>query len=248
MTAMSEGPSGRDWNTGSTATVDRIDQRYYQSVPPRSLRERLLVAARDRIYEDFLRTCRPQRHDTILDVGVSDIVNDAANLVERKYPYPDRITAVGLSSASAFRAAFPQVTYTRIEANQPLPFADAAFDIATSNAVLEHVGSCANQVLFVRELARVARRVFISVPNRYFPVEHHTAIPLLHFCKETFRLACLCLEKGEWTEERNLILMSKSALAALSPPGIDAKAGYTGVRLGPFSSNIFLLLQRPDRA
>ena len=40
----------------------------------------------------------------------------------------------------------------------------------------------------MRELCRVAGRVFISVPNRYFPVEHHTAIPLLHFWDKGFEL------------------------------------------------------------
>ena len=93
----------------------------------------------------------------ILDVGVSDIVSEAANLVERKYPYPDRITAAGLGAAGEFRATFPKVTYTQIEANRPLPFPDKHFDIATSNAVLEHVGSRANQELFVREMIRVAQ-------------------------------------------------------------------------------------------
>ena len=101
---MSDGSSVRNRTPerGLSVTIsDRFDRRYYQSVPPRSLRERLLVAARDRIYGDLLRVCRPQRHDTILDVGVSDIINDAANMVERKYPYPDRITAAGLSCWSA---------------------------------------------------------------------------------------------------------------------------------------------------
>ena len=119
--------------------------------------------------------------DTILDVGVSDVVNDAANMMERKYPFAELITAVGLGSGEDFRAAYPQTAYKQIAANQRLPFADRQFDIATSNAVLEHVGSPAHQELFVHELIRVARKVFISVPNRYFPVEHHTAIPFLHY-------------------------------------------------------------------
>ena len=98
--------------------------------------------------------------------------------------------------------------YRRIEANRPLPFADKAFDIAVSNAVLEHVGSRPHQAAFVRELCRVAKTVFISVPNRYFPVEHHTAIPLLHFWTRSFELACRWLGKAEWADESNLILMS----------------------------------------
>lgn len=220
-----------------------VDEKYYQVVPPRSLRERLLTAARDRIYDDFVRVCRPEAGDEILDVGVSDIINEAANMVERKYPYPDRITAAGLSSARDFRAAFPHITYTRIAANRPLPFADRSFAIATSNAVLEHVGSRPNQAFFVRELCRVADKVFISVPNRYFPVEHHTAIPFLHYGNGAFFAACHWLGKGEWADEANLILMSKGSLAALAPDRADAVVDYTGIRLGPLSSNIYLFLR-----
>jgi hypothetical protein len=30
-------------------------------------------------------------------------------------------------------------------------------------------------------MAREARRTFISVPHRFFPIEHHTAIPFVHW-------------------------------------------------------------------
>ncbi len=221
---------------------DHVDEKYYQAVPPRSLGERLTVAARDRIYDDLIRYCAPRPDDTILDVGVSDVVNDAANLLERKYPYPARITALGLGDGADFRAAFPAVTYRRIAPHQPLPFADKSFAVATSNAVLEHVGSAANQASFVAELMRVADRVFITVPHRYFPVEHHTAIPLLHYWDATFRAACRLLGKSEWADERNLILMSRRRLRMLAPAG--ATIATTGLRLGPMSSNLLLFAHR----
>ena len=216
------------------------DEKYYQAMPSRSLSERLVIAARDRIYEDFIRCCRPTPRDTILDIGVSDVVNDAANMLERKYPHPERITALGLGEGDEFRAAFPQTAYVRIEPNQRLPFADKSFTIATSNAVLEHVGSVRHQAFFVSELMRVARKVFISVPNRYFPIEHHTAIPLLHFWDYSFALACRVRGKSEWADETNLILMSKDRLRPLAPAG--AVIAHTGLRLGPFSSNLLLFI------
>jgi hypothetical protein len=221
---------------------DRLDSKYYTAVPPRSLGERLTIAARDRIYDDFIRHCRPGPDHTILDVGVSDVVNDAANLLERKYPHPGRITALGLGEGTDFCAAFPAVAYRRVAANQSLPFADKSFAIATSNAVLEHVGSRANQLCFVAELMRVAQRVFITVPHRFFPVEHHTAIPLVHYWDGTFALACRALGKADWADEANLILMSKGRLRALAPAG--AVVAQTGLRLGPCGSNLLLFIDQ----
>jgi hypothetical protein len=227
-------------------STDSIDEKYYQAVPRHSLGERLTIRARDRIFDDFIRVCRPQAQDAILDVGVSDVVNDAANLLERKYAHPEHITALGLGDGGAFRAAYPGVAYQRIEANARLPFPDDSFAVATSNAVLEHVGSRPRQLAFVRELARVARRVFITVPNRFFPVEHHTAIPLLHFWRPSFALACAGLGKTEWTREENLILMSRRSLAALAPDGAACTIGHTGIPLGPLSSNLFLFIDRSE--
>jgi hypothetical protein len=184
----------------------------------------------------------PQPHETILDVGVSDVVNDAANMLERKDAHPARITAVGLGEGADFRAAFPAVTYRQIVANARLPFEDGQFDVAASNAVIEHTGSAENQRFFVAELARVAKRVFISAPNRYFPVEHHTAAPLAHFWRPSFEAFCKATGKRDWLDPANLILVGRRDLESFAPPGRRAISGYTGLMLGPFSSNMYLAL------
>lgn len=190
-----------------------------------------------------MKTMAPTPHDNVLDVGASDVVGAGANALERLYPHPSRLTAAGLGEGSDFRAAFPAVAYRRIEANRPLPFTDFQFDIATSNDVLEHVGSVENQRAFLAELCRVGRRVFVAVPNRMFPVEHHTSIPLLHYTDLTFRLACSLLGRSEWTRAENLILMQHGRLAALVPRHVKAEVGYCGLRLGPFSSNLYLSIE-----
>jgi ubiquinone/menaquinone biosynthesis C-methylase UbiE len=69
----------------------------------------------------------------------------------------------------------------RVQAG-PLPFWDNQFDVAHSSAVIEHVGSRKNQSDFLCELWRVARSgIFVTTPNRWFPVEFHTALPLVHW-------------------------------------------------------------------
>ena len=230
------------------ASSELVDGKYYEVVAPQSFSERLMIRARDRIYDDFMRMCRPGRDDAVLDVGVSDVTGDAANVLERRYPWPERITAAGLGAADAFRTAFPRVTYRRIEANRPLPFADGAFAVAASNAVLEHVGSEAAQRRFVSELLRVGRRVFLTVPHRYFPVEHHTAIPFLHWSDAGFALACRRLGKQDWAEAENLILMTRRRLRAACPPGARVSIGATGLLLGPCSSNLYLFASLADAA
>jgi hypothetical protein len=221
--------------------TDLVDEKYYQQTPDESWAERLLIAARDRIYKDFIDRMQPGSSDSILDVGVSDVVGNGANVLERRYPKQENITACGLGAGHEFQTAFPKTNYVRIEPNARLPFADRSFAVATANAVLEHVGSFKNQAFFVSELCRVAERVFISVPNKFFPIEHHTALPLVHFEKRAFKLVCAAAGKSEWTNEENLILITRKLLWRLAAPiGRSAAVGYTGVRLGPFSSNLFL--------
>jgi hypothetical protein len=217
----------------------KSDRKFYQAIRKNGFAERLLIAARDRIYADFIRTCEPSSESAILDVGASDVIDSGANFLERKYPHPHRITACGLSEASDFQATFRQVRYVQIEANSRLPFRDKEFDIATSNAVLEHVGSEMNQARFLNELCRVGGAVFVSVPNRYFLVEHHTAVPFLHWSDTLFSTACAVLGKNEWREEENLILMTRRRLAHLLPRSRAWTISYTGLRLGALSSNIY---------
>jgi SAM-dependent methyltransferase len=221
-----------------------VDTKYYEVVKPSSFTERILIQARDQIYWDFLRRMQPSAESTIVDVGVSDVVSDGANVLERNYPYQSQITACAISDAPDFCSAFPLVKFQLIRPNCVLPFADASFDIATSNAVLEHVGSDNNQILFVHELCRVARKAFISVPNRYFPIEHHTGIPLLHYADGTFRLGCAALGKTDWSREANLILMTRKRLWNLVR-GLDRSValGYTGILAGPLSSNLYLAIR-----
>ena len=229
-----------------THPSERIDHKYYEVAAPRSIAEKVAARARAKMYSDFIRMCRPCHKDKVLDVGVSDVITDASNMLERLYPHPERITAAGIGSPSDFEVAFPRVRYRQIEANKPLPFSDQEFDIVTSNAVLEHVGSVDNQRRFLEELFRVGRRIFVTVPHRLFPIEHHTGIPILHWTDLGFAFACRLRNKDSWALPENLILMSRRRLLAAAPPDVPVKVRYTGLQLGSLSSNLFLYAERSD--
>lgn len=223
----------------------RVDSQYYEVVPSGSIAARLLLRARESIYGDFILCCSPSANDQILDVGVSDIIGVGDNVLERSYPHQEQLTAVGLGEGAEFVKTFPATRYLKIGPNQRLPFVDNAFRIVFCNAVIEHVGSTGHQRSLISELLRVGASVFLVAPNRYFPVEHHTAIPFFNWTDLGFKLACKILGKHYWARRENLILMSRSSLSSIVPPGCLVRSGYTGIKIGPFSSNIFVLLARP---
>ena len=137
----------------------------------------------------FLDELRPTAATSVLDVGVDEVGFGAEggqsgcathNFFEELYPWRERITALGLHDGAGFRASYPALTYVQGDACA-LPFADACFDIVFSNAVIEHVGDRERQRLFVSEALRVGRRVFLTTPNRWFPLEVHTRLPLVHW-------------------------------------------------------------------
>jgi SAM-dependent methyltransferase len=135
----------------------------------------------------FMDELRPGPETTIVDVGVGDTGFDTEpgialshNFFEAMYPWPQRITAVSDVPLPNFSREFPAVRCVTASGTD-LPFGDDEFDIAFSNAVIEHVGSREDQRRFVHELCRVAPRVFVATPNRWFPVEVHTLVPFVHW-------------------------------------------------------------------
>jgi hypothetical protein len=147
----------------------------------------LQADSRRRKLERFLTLFRPTPESRFLEVGVGNHEPlPVTNFMVRNYPHRGRITALGLGDLSGFQALHPEVRTVSYEGGT-FPFADGEFDIAHSNAVIEHVGSRDAQLHFLSEMARVARAGMVSTPNRFFPVETHTLIPLLHWLgKERF--------------------------------------------------------------
>ena len=82
-----------------------------------------------------------------------------------------------------------------------MPFADGEFDIVFSNAVIEHVGGREQQRRFVEESLRVAQRAFVTTPNRWFPVEVHTRLPLVHWLPDPVAHRAYDLARKPWAKE-----------------------------------------------
>jgi SAM-dependent methyltransferase len=174
------------------------------------LADRISLRSRQRKLRLFLEEMRPAPSSTVVDVGADELGFGEApgcrtmNFFEELYPWPERITAVGLHDGAAFRRRYPQVRYVQGDACS-LPFADGAFDLYFSNAVIEHVGGEERQRAMVHEAVRVAGRVFVTTPNRWFPLEVHTRLPFVHWLPERAAHRAYDVTRKSWAKENRLL-------------------------------------------
>ena len=177
---------------------------------------------RKRKWRIFLQVIRPTPQMRVLDVGYSNHENtETDNFIEKHYPYPEMLTALGVESPVDFKTHYPAVRCVQYSGGV-FPFADDSFDVCWSNAVIEHVGKAHAQLLFLREISRVARRAFITTPNRHFPVEVHTRTPLLHLLPRRWFERYLRLVGKEWATGDYMNLLSlRDVRALLTEAGIN---------------------------
>ena len=148
-------------------------------------------------FELFNQLVKPTKDNTLLDVGFDDEEYSATdNYLEKHYPWPEQITALSDQEPVKFKQRYPHIKALSYD-GKTFPFADKEFDFGWSNAVIEHVGDYDKQLHFLSELKRTCQQVYLTTPNRWFPVEVHTRIPLLHFLPKKYFdkiLACLGLK------------------------------------------------------
>ena len=121
----------------------------------------------------FVATLNPTPSTRILDVG-GTVFN--WQLIE----YTGQITILNLS-VPADTSTFPP-NFSFVEGDGTcLQHSDNSFDIAYSNSVIEHLSSWENQIAFANEMRRVAKKVWVQTPARWFFVEPHLITPFIHF-------------------------------------------------------------------
>jgi SAM-dependent methyltransferase len=194
------------------------DRVFYLDAVSGSFLGRLARRARTDLYRAFARELAPGPDTTILDVGVSVVEDDpeVSNVLERLHPWPERITMLGIHEGSFLEQAYPGTRYVRYQAGSAFPFPDQSFDVCYCNAVLEHVGDPAQRRHFLRELLRVGRRVYLTTPNRWYPIDFHKMIPFLHWLPQPWYRRLLGLAgDGFYSRRENLDLLSRGELTRL---------------------------------
>ena|SRR6516162_5944099 len=228
--------------------MNRNPNAQYSVLDPESIQVRIITRQRRVMYRRFVELLDVKPQTTIIDIGVtSDRTFENSNYLEAWHPHPGRITAVGLDDASFLCSERPGVTFVRGN-GLALPFRDQSFDVAHCSAVIEHVGCGSNQAKLVAECARVSRHGFlITTPYRWFPIEAHTSVPLLHWLPKQHHRALLSrLGYSFYCTEENLNLMDKRDFASMrkSLPGLSVEIHTVGLLGWP--SNLLVVGKRME--
>jgi hypothetical protein len=230
----------------SSTKASTVESAKWGESAPGSLPTRIAKRQRQRMFGRFLETLSPAPDMEILDVGVTDDrLHDHSNYFEAWYPHKSHITASGLEDASFLEERYPGVRFVQADARK-LPFADNSYDFVHSSAVIEHVGSHRNQATFLGELWRVARRgIFVTTPNRWFPIEFHTVLPLVHYLPPpAFRAILRGMGRDFFSDEANLNLMSRRTLADAAQSAGIGNFRIESVLLLGWASNLLLVAHK----
>ena len=135
---------------------------------------------------------------------------------------------------------------TYIGDGRAMSFEDDSFDIVTSSATIEHVGNFKNQIKFIQECFRVSKhKIFITTPNRYYPIELHTKIPLIHFLPKNIHRKILHLLGDKFLSlEENLNLLSKNDILKICQILEIKKFKIEEIKLFGFVSNFVIIIEK----
>jgi SAM-dependent methyltransferase len=169
----------------------------------------------------FMELMHPSAGETVLDVG-----SYAGDFWARFAPRAMR-TGWRVIICDILRPTpSPAVDSAFVADACALPLGTQSVDIIFSNSVLEHVGALANQRRYAAEIRRVARRYFIEVPNKHFPIEPHVYIPFFQYLPIPWQVR---LTRLLFHEDSEVHLPDHARLRALFPTATIERERFLGL-------------------
>ena len=223
----------------------RQPNKQYNVAKPDGLPVRIAGYQRRYMYDRFLKETEIVKQQTLLDVGVtSDRSYASSNYLEAWYPHKSLITAIGIDDASFLREIYPGVSFSE-GADFRYLFEIHLSTLSTRPQFSSMWAASKIKSCLSANVVESRKAVFMTTPNRWFPVEFHTILPLVHWLpKRTFRKLMHKIGRSFFAEERNLNLLDARALRSIA----NRIAGYdfhiSSVSLCGWPSNLLLIGRR----
>ena len=117
-------------------------------------------------------------------------------------------------------------------------------DLVISSATIEHVGSYENQIKMLENIIKLTNKYFfITTPNRFFPIDFHTKLPVIHMLpKKIHRKILRLINLNEYAEEENLNLLDENTVNKLinSQQNVSFEIRIFKVKLFGLTSNLLI--------
>lgn len=189
---------------------------------------------RSRKWKLFVEKCLESDSTTVLDAGFQPGAGKGwENTLEHSITNHERVTGLTIDPVPG-ETQYPGMTVVSYD-GRIFPFEDESFDVCWSNAVVEHVGGDAEMIQFVSEIKRVSKKAFVTTPNKYFPVEPHTKMPLVHLLPQSMFDAILHRAgKGSMAGDYMDLLGERRFRRVLEAAGVTEYELHKN-RAGPFT-------------
>jgi ubiquinone/menaquinone biosynthesis C-methylase UbiE len=189
-------------------------QTYWFKIP---LLDKFLIKILFRYREFFFKVFDDNivytKDTKVLDVGTTGSMSDQDNIFIKKFKYKNNLTCLSDQNLDNLKSIYPEVMFIQADGRNT-NLENNSFDVVHSNATIEHVGTSEDQINFLKECIRVSKKnVFLQTPNKFFPIEFHTKIPLLHFLPSSlFRKILKGIGMNFYSDIKNLNLLSQKDL------------------------------------
>jgi hypothetical protein len=182
----------------------------------------------------------------IIDIGTTPNLNKFNNIILDKLKNNKNVTSLSNLDCKILSKKYPNIKKfikCDIKKNN---LCDSSFDIVHSNATIEHIGSYKNQLLFIKECVRISKKfVFIQTPNRLFPIDFHTLLPLVHWLPKFIHRKFLeLINLNFYSKEKNLNLLCKKNLTRMCKDLRLKKFEIIEHKFFFFTSNLILIVKK----
>lgn len=195
-----------------------------------------------KVFEDNI----PYTKDVkVLDIGTTGSITEQDNIFVKKFRYKKNLTCLSNQSLDDLKSIYPEIKFIRSDGRN-VELEDNSFEIVHSNATLEHVGTSEDQINFLKECVRVSKKyVFLQTPNKFFPIEFHTKIPLLHFLPNfIYRKILKIVGMNYYSDIKNLNLLSQKDLLKFVKILKITDYKIIKCKLLFFTSNLILIIKK----